>query len=676
MPYKKPVSRPRFMVLLLVLGTLAVYLPAARHEFTCYDDSVYVSENPVVQSGLTWTAIKWAFTTWHGANWHPLTWLSHMIDCQFFGLNAGMHHEINVLFHTANVVLLFHLLRRWTRALWPSAVAAALFAWHPLHVESVAWISERKDVLSTFFALLSLLAYTRFADEFKVQGPSSKLFYALALLMFALGLMAKPTVVTLPFVMLLLDYWPLQRLEDRRFGSGVPGLVLEKIPFFALSGGSCVITFLAQHHGGAVATLDKVPLHYRLENVPVAYLGYLQKLFWPSALAIPYPMLYLPMLRVAAAAAVLILVSMAFWWMRKRGPYWMVGWLWFLGTLVPVIGLLQVGSAAMADRYTYFPSIGIFLALALGVDAGVKGLHWPRQVVGWVAGAALAACLILTSFQLSYWENDISLFSHAVAVTKDNGVAHVNLGYALEKEGRKTEATVEYLFAIKLEPEMVEPHNDLAHLLDETGHPTEAMAEYREALRIKPGYIASHNNYGTLLVELGRFDEAMNHYDTAARLDPTDWHAPYLIGQALLKQGRDPEAIPYFRRALQIDPNNLHVLTYLAQVLASDENPKIRNGNAALAMAAKANELTGGVQPAMLDAMAMAYAEIGQFEEARKTAAYAVKLATAYKMTNDMVLIRERLQLYQNQQPYRQSFVYTNATKLRGKLTLPRLRTD
>jgi Flp pilus assembly protein TadD len=685
--YKKRVLRPRFIALLLVLGTLAVYLPVVHHGFTCYDDGVYVSENPVVKNGLTWAGIKWAFTTWHGANWHPLTWISHMLDCQLFGLDAGMHHSINVLFHAANSILLLLLLLRWTNALWPSAFAAALFAWHPLHVESVAWVAERKDVLSTFFALLSLLAYTK-----AVTGDKWPAFAALrrgnqvtgkknspvlivspvtrhssllpALFFFTLALMAKPMVVTLPCVMLLLDYWPLNRIRNSEFGiRNFINLLLEKWPFLALSAASCVITFLAQHHGGAVASLATVPMDYRLENVPVSYARYLLKIFWPSPLAIYYPMFVIPWLAVAAALAVLIFISVAVWFGRKRGPYWLVGWLWFLGTLLPVIGLVQVGAAALADRYAYFPSIGLFLAVALGVRDCMGWFHLPQKAVASAAAVALAVCVVLTEKQLSYWTDDVALFSHAVAVTKDNGVAHLNLGYALEMEGRKNEAMAEYRVAAELEPDVAEPHNDLANLLDDTGHQDEAVAEFRKALQINPRYVAAHNNFGTLLVELGRFDEAMKEYTETAQLDPTDWHPPYLIGKLLLKQGRDPEAIPYFRQAVKMDPNNPRVLTYLAQVLASDENPQVRDGNAALAMAAKANDLTGGVQPPMLDAMAMAYAEIGQFTNARQAAADALKLATAYDMTNDVPLIRQRLQLYQNHQPFRQSFLYTNATK-------------
>ena len=614
-------SRPRFIALLLVLGTLAVYLPAAHHGFTLYDDNDYVTENPVVKNGLTWAGVKWAFA-WHACNWHPLTWISHMADCQIFGSGpeaAGMHHSVNVLFHAANSILLLLLLLRWTNALWPSAFAAALFAWHPLHVESVAWIAERKDVLSTFFALLTLLAYTKAVtgDKCQVTGKETS-----------------PAVIVSPVARHLslvpaLDF--LRAGSDgqtdagdaavcdvaagllavakgcRSSNAGQPAtfnlqLVTEKWPFFALAAASCVVTFLAQHRGGAVASLENVPLHYRLENVPVAYAGYLLKMIWPAHLAVFYPLNSLSRLEVAAAVAALVATSWLVWRVRRPCPYWLVGWLWFLGTLVPVIGLVQVGGAAMADRYTYFPSIGIFLAAALGVRDGAERFQVSKSIVGAVAGLVLAACLVLTHNQLSYWRDDIALFSHAIAVTKDNDKAHLNLGFALEKAGRKTEAMAEYRAALKLEPDRVDAHNNLANLLDDTGHPDEAAAEYQEALRLNPKYVAAHNNYGTLLVELGRFDEAMKQYAAAARLDPADWHPPYLTGKALLKQGRDPEAIPYFRQAVKLDPNNPRVLTYLAQVLASDENPQVRDGNAALAMAAKANDLTGGNQPAMLDA--------------------------------------------------------------------------
>jgi protein O-mannosyl-transferase len=667
------VSRPRFIALLLVLGTLVVYLPVANHGFTLYDDGDYVTQNDMVQAGLTWAGVEWAFTTGHASNWHPLTWLSHMADCQVAGLNPVWPHCENVLLHAANAVLLFALLLQLTERIWPSAFVAALFAWHPLHVESVAWIAERKDVLSTFFALLTLLAYARYVQASEAQSSKFKMFYFSALLLFALGLLAKPMVVTLPFVMLLLDYWPLQRFLNLKSQVSIPparqasllnlqfSIVVEKLPFFALSAISCVITFLVQHHGGAVASLKIVPLDYRLRNLPVAYAGYLFKMAWPAHLAVFYPLNALPAPKVAAAAAVWVAISVLVWRARRAGPYWLVGWLWFLGTLVPVIGLVQVGDAAMADRYTYFPSVGIFLAVALGVRDAVKRFHIPKPIVGAVASLVLAACLALTHRQVSFWRNDVTLFRHAAQVTKDNDTAYLNLGYALEKAGRDKEAMAAYQASLKIDPDRVETHNNIANLLDDAGQPQEAEAQYLEALRINPNHVASHDNYGTLLVELGRFDEAMKQYNAAARVDPDDWHPPYLIGKLLLKEGRDVEAIPYFKAAVRKDPNNPRVLTYLAEVLASDENPKVRDGNAALAMAAKANDLTGGNQPVMFDVMAMAYAEIGQFTNAQKASAFALKLAAAYNMTNDTPVIQQRLQLYKDDQPFRQSFLSTKA---------------
>ena len=688
------------MGLLLALVTLLVYLPVADHGFSIFDDDDYVTKNHIVQNGLTWTGLKWAFTTWHASNWHPLTWLSHMLDCELFGLNAGAHHSVNLLLHAANTVLLFVLLLRLTNLLRPSAFVAALFAWSPLHVESVAWISERKDVLSTLFALLALLAYTRYAQrrlkvesrepmvKSSVPAPGSRLWtldHALALFFFALSLMSKPMLVTLPFVMLLLDFWPLQRSPP------FWRLVFEKWPFFVLVAVSCIITFLAQHHGGMVVSLEEIPLPYRLDNVPLAYTRYLVKMLWPVHLAIFYP---LPKTisppAAVAAMAVLLATSAAVWFGRKRGPYGLVGWLWFLGTMVPVIGLVQVGYAAIADRYTYFPSIGIFIALTFAIRDWANRLQFPSTVLTTAAVLILGGYVALTENQLRCWRDDESLFSHAISVTKDNEPAHLSLGLAYEMEGRKADALAEYRIALKLNPYRLKTYSDLAHLLADSGHtnealaelhealrlnpedapshdslanlladsghPNEALAEFREAVRINPKSAALHNNLGAMLVELGRFDEAMEHYAAAARLDPAGWRAPYLTGKALLKQGRDLEAIPHFRQALQIDPDNLQVLLYLAQVLASDENPKVRDGRAALALASSANALTGGTQPAMLDVLAMACAEQGHFDDAQKAAQEALNLTKTSGMTNAATVIRQRLQLYQNHQPFRQSF--------------------
>ena len=697
-------SRPRLIGLLLALITLLVYLPAARDGFVNYDDQDYVTENSVVQKGLTWTGIKWAFTTGHASNWHPLTWLSHMVDCELFGLNPGAHHLVNVLFHMANVVLLFALLLRLTGTLWPGAFVAALFAWHPLHVESVAWISERKDVLSTFFALLTLLAYTRYAQKrsrvesresmAKSSVPAldplarrsgaetarpSTFDYALALIFFALGLMSKPMLVTLPFVLLLLDYWPLGRISDSKnapapasqpfrlrgaTAATLNHLLFEKWPFFLLAAVSCVVTFLvqSQRSGGAVASLELIPLHYRFCNALVSYGLYLLKMVWPVGLAVFYPLPdHLTWLLMAAttSAVILVIISSFVWRAGRARAYLPVGWLWFLGTLVPVIGLVQVGSAALADRYTYFPLVGIFIAVAFGVRDLVRRFQFPKAAVAAAAVLILATCLILTENQLRYWHDSETLFAHALAVTKNNHVAHVNLGVALEQKGKLNEALAEYQAAEQLAPELYHIHNNLGNLLDNLGHPNKALVEYREAVLLNPNLPSLHNGAGIVLAELGRFDEAMSQFNEAAGLDPTYPWAHLEIGKLRLKQGRDAEAIDEFRAALRIDPNNFQILAYTAHVLAANENPQIRDGRTALVLAVKAKVLTGGAQPFVLDALGMACAETGDFTNAQELTQRAIDLARAAKMKK-LEPLQQRLELYKNHQPWRESFLATN----------------
>ncbi|MGD0206067.1 MAG: tetratricopeptide repeat protein [Verrucomicrobiota bacterium] len=677
-------SRPRLIGLLLALITLLVYLPASRDGFVNYDDQDYVTENSTVQKGLTWPGIKWAFTTGHASNWHPLTWLSHMADCELFALNPGAHHLVNVLFHTANVVLLFLLLLWLTGGLWPAAFVAALFAWHPLHVESVAWISERKDVLSTFFALLTLLAYTRYAqsvtsDKWQVARTEKiapvpalsrvtchvSLFYGLALIFFALGLMSKPMLVTLPFVMLLLDYWPLKRVtSDQWQVSKVVRLTLEKWPFFLLAAVSCVVTFLvqSQRSGDAVASLELVPLHYRFCNALVSYGLYLLKMVWPVGLAVFYPLpdhLTWLLMAATASAVVLVIISSFVWRAGRAHAYLPVGWLWFLGTLVPVIGLVQVGGAALADRYTYIPSIGVFIAVTFGVCALADRFQFPKKAIATAAVLILATCLILAENQLRYWHDSETLFAHALAVTKNNHVAHVNLGVALEQKGKLNEALAEYRAAEQLAPELYHIHNNLGNLLDNLGHPNKALTEYREAVLLNPKLPSLHNGAGIVLTELGRFDEAMSQFKEAARLDSTYPWAHLEIGKMRLKQGRDAEAIDEFREALRIDPNNFQILAYTAHVLAADENPQIRDGKTALVLAIKAKVLTDGAQPYVLDALGMACAETGDFTNALEVTQRAIDLATAAKIKK-LEPLQQRLELYKNHQPWRESFLATN----------------
>jgi tetratricopeptide (TPR) repeat protein len=667
-------SRLRLIALLLALITLLAYWPVARDSFINFDDQVYVTDNHVVQNGLTWAGVQWAFTTGHASNWHPVTWLSHMLDCKLFGLNAGAHHSVNVLIHTVNAVLLLLLLFRLTGALWPSAFVAALFAWHPLHVESVAWISERKDVLSTFFALLTLLAYVKAvtSDRCQVTRTNPALsrftfhvsrFYWLALFFFALGLMSKPMLVTLPFVMLLLDYWPLERFKVQGSRFKVQGLFLEKWPFFLLVLISCIVTYLVQRHGEAVMTFQQYPLHLRVANALIAYERYLGKTFWPSGLAILYPLPnHLSWIRAMAATAIGLLAGISWfvWRMRRPYPYLLVGWLWFLGTLVPVIGLVQVGSAAMADRYTYFPLIGVFIAVAFGVRDLANRFQFPKAAIATAAALTLAGCLALSENQLRYWYDSESLFAHTLAATGgDNPNAQINYGVALEQKGRLAEALAQYREVERMAPDNIEARYNIGNLLDKMGQPEAALPELRQAVQLNPKPPSVHDTLGAVLVELGRFDEAMGQFTEAVRLDPNYPAAHFDLGKLLLKQGRDAGAIDEFRAALRLDPDNFQILAYTAHVLAAHENPQIRDGKTALVLAIKAKVLTDGAQPFVLDALGMACAETGDFTNAQEITQRAMDLATAAQMKK-LEPLQQRLQFYKNHQPWRESFLATN----------------
>ncbi len=656
-------SQPRRLALLLALATFALYLPVAWFDFVVYDDGLYVTDQPIVQAGVTWAGVKWAFITMAASNWHPLTWLSHMIDCGVFGLNPAGPHVVNALFHAANVALLFTLLLRITNKLWPSAFIAALFAWHPLHVESVAWIAERKDVLSTFFTLLALLNYACYVEESKVQSPKSKKYFTLSLVTFALGLMAKPMLVTLPCVLLLLDFWPLQRFQISNFKfQTLAKLFAEKVPFFLISAASCAITFLAQSQRGsdAVVSLETVPLHYRLKSVPLAYVEYLEKIFWPSKLAIFYPLHEkIPAATVALSVALLVLISLAALWLYRTRPYLFTGWFWFLGTLVPVIGLVQVGGAALADRYSYLPSVGIFIAVTFAACDLAAHFKISKKILAGTAIFILVACVATMENQLQHWRNSVTLFQHALAVTADNDVARDNLGVALEQQGRLAEAAEQYRAAAKLEPDRYQGHHNLANALDRLGHPAEALAEHREAVRLGPDVQFLHHVLGLSLVTAGQDDEALKEFSKAAQLDA---HYPWPhveIAKIYLRQNRDPNALDELRTALRIDPDDISILTFTAQVLAASENPAARDGQAAFALAAKANALANGRQPNVLDVLGMACAELGKFDDAQMAAQTALDTASALNPKN-VAPIQQRLQLYKNHQPWRESFGATN----------------
>jgi tetratricopeptide (TPR) repeat protein len=656
MPRNRNLERPWLICALLVLAVLAVYLPVIELSFLTYDDDYYVTRNPHVAGGLTSAGLRWAFAHVHSANWHPLTWLSHMLDCQIYGLAPAGHHLTNLLFHAANAVLLFLWLRSLTNAFWRSAFVAALFALHPLHVESVAWVAERKDVLCSFFGLLSLWTYTRYVEgrsrdaEYRSQrsgvrgktsgggsnrtadhGPRtydpvtvrpgrdripSSIFYLLSLFFFALGLMSKPMLVTWPCLMLLLDYWPLRRMQNAecRMQNAKPGnsqlstlnpqpsprpfslqplafSLLDKLPFFALSTASCIITLAAQKTGGALVTLTALPLGARMLNAMDSYVHYIVQLFWPANLAVIYTFAGRPSAGPALAALLLAAITLAVLWQRKRRPYLLVGWAWYLGTLVPVIGLVQVGNQTMADRYTYLPAIGIFLMLAWGAtelagallnrrSAKDASLNRPppghsgelpmlrRFGLAAAATAALGACALTTSSQLRYWQNSESLFRHALSVNPNNFIAWNGLGYYLAEQGQARQAEACYRAAVAISPSFAEAWNGLGYALANLGKHDEAITSYEKAVSLSPDDIKARNNLAIALAACGRTADAKAQCRAASQADPEAAEPHSNLGALLAREGQWDQAIAEYSLALARDPSLNEARCGLAGALA------------------------------------------------------------------------------------------------------------
>ncbi|MDB6058181.1 MAG: Tetratricopeptide 2 repeat protein [Verrucomicrobiales bacterium] len=573
----------------LALSTLAVYWPITHHDFVNFDDFDFVTENAHVQAGLTWDSIKWAFSlhTEVARNWHPLTMLTHMLDCQLFGLKAGMHHLVTLLYHVANTLLLFGVLRKMTGAMWRSAIVAMLFALHPLHVESVAWTAERKDVLSTMFWLLVMWMYVDYART------GSKTKYVLTFIFLALGLMSKPMLVTIPFVLLLMDYWPLRRFSFAARGPvansklktqtvAVPSvqwmrLVMEKIPFFILSLLLCVITFNIQKTGGAMQMTDSLSLGARVSNALVSYAKYIVKMFWPDNLA----GLYLrhgewPIGAVAGAVVLLVAVTIAAIILAKRKPYFTFGWFYFVGTLVPVIGVIQVGMQAMADRFTYVPMTGLFIALVWGIADISKSYSLPKPALAGAVIAAFVACVITTSHIIPFWKNSETLFTRMIAIDQNNILAHYNLGNFYSRRGDKQRAMGEYEAALKAEPNYVEAHNNLAGILQEQHRHDEAIAHYKDAVRLSPDktYVV---NLGNGYVNAGRYSDAIATYDEASRQNPkaadarTNAALTHVAwANQLANSNHLAEAESHYRAALEINSSNADAIASLGLCLARE----------------------------------------------------------------------------------------------------------
>jgi len=538
---------------LLVLMTITVYWPATRCDFINLDDPGYVTENPHVQGGLTPAGVIWAFqNTEQAASWAPLMWLSHMLACQWFGLNAWGHHLINVLLHAANTALVFLVFRRMTGAVWRSLMLAALFGLHPLRVESVAWVAERKDVLSTLFWLLTLWAYVRYVEAVQSRPSKPDIWYGTALLMFGLGLMSKAMLVTLPCVLLLLDYWPLERFKhtSRR------RRLTEKIPFFALATAASVVTFVAQQRGGAVVAAAGLPVGARVGNALISYCRYLGKIFWPTDLAAFYPHPgYWPMQQVLLAGMLIVGISALFFVMRRRYPFLLVGWLWYCGTLVPVIGLVQSGEQAMADRFTYVPALGVMLQVSWGALELTR--RWRSRAIALsVAGSvAIVICIGLTRQQLGYWRDSETLWRHALEVTKGNYFAHRTLGDALVKKNEMDDAISQYEEAIRLQPGDASAHDGLGTALAVKGQTDDAVNQFKEAIRLQPDYTDPHYNLGVELVTKGQIDQAIIQYQEVVRLKPDDVEARNNLGNALGLNGQIDGAIIQYREAIRLKPD-------------------------------------------------------------------------------------------------------------------------
>jgi tetratricopeptide (TPR) repeat protein len=552
----------------LLLATLAIFLQTVTFDFVTYDDPDNIYENPYVKDGFSLRSFWWAFSSGGKlGDYNPLTWLTHMIDCEMYGIKPAGHHFTNVLFHVVNAIFLFVVLRILTNTLWQSAFVAALFAVHPLHVESVAWVTERRDVLYGFFWILAIGAYIRYA-----RYSASVVRYIIVVLAFAASLLSKSMAVTLPFVLLLLDYWPLERIsvsepsvtdtKVKCHRSDIPKasltrLIAEKIPFFVMSAVICAVTYTVNQRIGTISVVSRLPIASRIDNALVSYIKYILMMMWPKGLAVlyPHPISGLPKWQPVISFLILVAVSAAVIYAGRRRRYLAVGWFWYLGTLFPTIGIIQAGAQAYADRYSYIPLIGLFIIIAWGLPDLLAKWRYKRILLSTSAVIVVLALSICSFFQTRYWKDSITLFQHAVDVTRNNSQMHYNLGTALTRQGRLDEAIVQFRKAVKIKSEYPEAHFNLANALREQGSFDEAVNHYQLSLLARPDNAEAHNNLAIVLKLQGKTDEAIHHYHIALKINPEYARAYNNLGSALLAQNKLDEAIDSFRRALQIDPN-------------------------------------------------------------------------------------------------------------------------
>jgi tetratricopeptide (TPR) repeat protein len=700
-------SREIIAAALLLLVTAAAFWYVRGCEYINYDDPDYVGNASPIAKGLRRDNIAWAFTTTHAANWHPLTWLSLELDAEIYkrmlgAARAGGYHLNNLLLHLASTVVLFGVLRRMTGQVWPSALVAALFGVHPLHVESVAWISERKDVLSTLFWMLTLWFYTAYVERPRWWR------YLLVVVALTLGLLSKPMLVTLPCVLLLLDYWPLQRgkIENSKLGELrrssifnfqfsisnfqlLSRLLLEKLPLFALAAASCVVTWYAQHRSGAVQSFERFGFGVRMANAVAAYAGYIRKTFWPTDLALfyPHPGPSLPWQHVVLSVLLLVLVTGLVLWQARRRPYLVVGWFWYLGTLVPVIGLVQVGAQAMADRYTYVPHIGLFIMFAWGLADLVTWRPALRGIAALGSCALVIVCGVMTHVQTWHWHDSVPLWQHVLKVTTDNYQAHYLLGLALVEQKRPADATEHFVRAAELRPNDATYQLNVGMFLEQQwGRLDDALRCFTAAVQLQPDSPAANYNLGRLREKLGQLDEAEKHFHKAleAQAEYPDVHKH--LGQVLIKQGKPAEAVAWFRRALDLRPDDVVLQVSLADalqeagqrdeaaalfaaarraepdapqkarktawMLATNKDPGKHDPWEAVRLARLANHATGSHDPVYLDTLAAAHAAVGDFPRAEQTARDALALANGNRELTEA--ITGRLRLYEKKVAFEQ----------------------
>jgi len=699
---KRHKLRPDILVcLFLVIAILGVYGQVRNYTFVNLDDSSYILNNPHIRDGLNLEGISWAFSFPGFDYWHPMTWLSHMLDCHLYGLKAGMHHRVSLIFHILNSILLFLVFKKMTGAIWRSSFVAVMFALHPINVESVAWLAERKNVLSTFFGLLTMLTYIYYSKQ------PSVFRYLPILFAYTLGLMSKPMLATLPFVLLLLDYWPLCRInltqsvrnnqqtsksnnvEFKR--SSAFHLALEKIPLLILSAVSVLLSSLAVQRLGIVISTTSVPMKLRIKNALVSYVGYIIKIIWPHDLAVFYPYPHtIQLWKVIGAGVLFLFISFFVFRAVKSKPYLGVGWLWYIGTLVPAIGLVQAGLwPAMADRFVYVPTIGIFIIIAWGIPDLVVRWRYRKIKLATIATALFTTLAVTTYLQVKYWRNSITLFEHALDVTQKNSIAHhklgealksqhntfaaikhysealqinpdifathLNLGIILRDEGKLNEAIDHFSKALRLKPDRAEPQYELGNTLEKQGDFVAADRHYREALRIKPDYVKAHNNLGIILARQKRNKEAIYHLNEAIRIDSNYEEPQCNLGIIYADQGNIEKAIFHYKKALSLNPNMVQALYNLSWILAIHKDEKYRNGKEAVKLAEKLCQITHYDQPLALDALAAAYAENGRYDDALVTAQKAHKLALNLGSKALALCLKKRLNLYRNRIPYRSS---------------------